>query len=570
MVKQYDNNSRKIYISLRDIDNPNEQIINLNNHNIRAYFKLPDGSMVFVDGEVIDSDAGEISVTIPNAVTQQTGTVKCEVSISGIDDDTFISLRVFSFDVIESIRDDAAIEATDKFSALTEALSTVDSLNARMDTLTALADAGEIPADTLESELADIRVGADGTTYASAGTAVRKQIKQLKEEKIDRAYTKNNLEPESTGSGSYGDSGKVASNANYTYKIYDVSKYNGTVLYATGQNVNATTSLAIFFDSEGAYLDRYNTGTVGENCSDIAIAVPTGASTMLINGRTSDPAEAVANCKVKEFKTFEQMVEEIIAPDTTNPLETIITSTSMACVFPRIACIGDSLTKGGMEWTSGSEGIIDYAAYSYPTHMQRILDNTVHNMGSSGACASSEDGVKSYNRWNDIATSKNWLTDTYKCEAYIIALGTNDIGYLGSFTGDVSADIDTSDYNSNALTSVGGYAKIIQRIRELQPRAKIFCVTIPHTRNSESTRTDANIKIRAIAEMFGCFIIDLEKYGVQPDDVAKWKAIYYNKGHLNCLGYKQYADMICTYIDWLMRNNPRDFYDIPAIETDYV
>lgn len=134
-IKQYDNNSRKIYISLRDVDNPNEQTVNLDNHTVRAYFKLPDGGMEYVDGEVIDSDEGTLTVTIPNSVTQQIGTVECEIGISGADDGSFISLRVLRFTVIPSIRDDAAIEATEQFSALENALRKVDGLDS---TITAI------------------------------------------------------------------------------------------------------------------------------------------------------------------------------------------------------------------------------------------------------------------------------------------------------------------------------------------------------------------------------------------------------------------------------------------------
>lgn len=138
-VKQYDNNSRKVYLDLRDTDNPNEVVVNLENHTVRAYFRLPDNSVEFVDGEVIDPDEGRIAVTIPNSVTQLVGDVKCEVGISGTDDGTFISLRVFTFVVIESIRNDSAIEATEKFSALDTALQTVESFDSR---ITALEESG--------------------------------------------------------------------------------------------------------------------------------------------------------------------------------------------------------------------------------------------------------------------------------------------------------------------------------------------------------------------------------------------------------------------------------------------
>lgn len=134
------------------------------------------------------------------------------------------------------------------------------------------------------------------------------------------------------------------------------------------------------------------------------------------------------------------------------------------------------------------------------------------------------------------ATAKSWLettacTDCFKEEnksqAYIIALGTNDTNY----DGDVNTDIDVSNYNNNADTFVGNYAKIIQKCRELQPKAKIFVVTIPKTRTDyHNAWTTGNSKIKSVAEKLWVYVLDIYTYSESYDNPDEYKNIFIQAG----------------------------------------
>ena len=253
-----------------------------------------------------------------------------------------------------------------------------------------------------------------------------------------------------------------------------------------------------------------------------------------------------------------------------SPLDKIISDGGLMNIFQKVVCIGDSLTAGQFE--ANNTGTTTYntkSDYGYPKHLQRILNNTVKTFAQGGVCASNaEQSVIKGHSWLNIFSEKA-LVESEKAECYIIALGTNDIGYYGEFSGDVTTDIDISNYNKNATNSVGGYAGIIQRIKELQPESKIFCVGIPATRNSLETRTVANQKIKAICDLFSnCYFMDFQRYGVQPDNVIDYKSIYYLGGHRSSQGYYQLAKEYSSYIDFIIRKNPNDFKQIPFIGTN--
>ena len=67
--------------------------------------------------------------------------------------------------------------------------SVINILQARVDNISSLPEGST----TGDAELADIRVGADGTTYDAAGNAVRAQFKELKGDLVKLSAYESNV-----------------------------------------------------------------------------------------------------------------------------------------------------------------------------------------------------------------------------------------------------------------------------------------------------------------------------------------------------------------------------------------
>ena len=71
----------------------------------------------------------------------------------------------------------------------------------------------------------------------------------------------------------------------------------------------------------------------------------------------------------------------------------------------------------------------------------------------------------------------------------------------------------------------------------------------------------------ALAEHFdNSYVIDLYKYGPVYDDEFREK--YFLHGHMNPMGYIFTANLIDSYIDYIIRKNPDDFKEVGFIGTD--
>ncbi len=244
------------------------------------------------------------------------------------------------------------------------------------------------------------------------------------------------------------------------------------------------------------------------------------------------------------------------------PLDNIVSNGGFCGIFRTIACIGDSLSSGEFEsFEIGTRKYHDYYDYSWGQFIARDTGSKVYNFSVGGMTAMVYD---------DFAREKGFWNDEYKSQAYIIAMGVNDISRVESGElefGDIS-DVDINDYGKNKPTFVGYYAKIISKYKLIQPKAKFFLVTAPISDDDTKERSELYDRHQAVlyqlAELFdNCYVIDLRKYAPVYDEEFRnnFKLGY----HLNPAGYRLTALMIESYIDFIIRNNPEEFKQVGFI-----
>ena len=351
---------------------------------------------------------------------------------------------------------------------------------------------------------------------------------------------------------------KVTANKFISYSTGNESSFTG-LNYVTFNVVEGFKLQYNYFidspDSRGVYFYDASDGKIS------GVQVGTTAQEITV------PAGAVV-CKATVENPYQIYIKDVldavigdlrnVSRSSTNPLSEVKETLGFISCFLHVGVIGDSLASGACSANEGgTTDWLDMYDFSWGQYLARATGNTYYNFSRGGLTTKS---------WNSSTYASTCFDGNHKCEAYIIGLGVND--QVASMSIGTSADINMSDYTQNADSFYGNYGKIIQRIKEHQPKAKVFVITMPDTTKTAETE-GYNPVIRDMATLFDdVYVIDLYTYGT--NIISKgFPKLCMRNGHYNAIGYQYISRIIGTYVDWIIENNPDEFNQIEFIGTNH-
>ena len=290
-----------------------------------------------------------------------------------------------------------------------------------------------------------------------------------------------------------------------------------------------------------------------------------GIVAALLSGTVT--ATVVTSNKPRDAEPRTSISDYINVDQSELPLETLVSDGGYCGIFRTVGVIGDSLSSGEFEGTdeNGNTTWTDMYDYSWGQVMARDTGSKVYNFSKGGLTA------EGFLTWtSDMASNPDKLgfgafDADKKCQAYIIALGVNDLLVRNEPVG-TKADININNPEQNADTFAGWYGAIISKLKAIQPDARIFLMTMPQDGNDDETakalRKAHRDLLLDMEKLFGeyTYVLDFNTYAPVYD--SAFKNQYYLGNHMNPAGYVQTARMVESYIDYIIRHNSADFAKI--------
>lgn len=259
-------------------------------------------------------------------------------------------------------------------------------------------------------------------------------------------------------------------------------------------------------------------------------------------------------------------IRQLMGAEAELPLERLVTDGGFCGILRTIGCVGDSLASGEFEAVNenGEKTYNDLFDYSWGQFLARMAGCTAYNFSRGGMTA------KEY--CDSFAEDMGFWAPEKTCQAYIIALGVNDLLNMHMPVGDADGDVFPEDPASNNLATFAGYyGLLVSRLKAISPRAKFFFMTMPRsdTETPEGlARKEGHRKVLyRLAERLGnAYVLDFFQYAPVYD--RQFRENFYMGGHMNPCGYLLTAKMVASYIDYIIRHNMADFKEAAFIGTE--
>lgn len=244
------------------------------------------------------------------------------------------------------------------------------------------------------------------------------------------------------------------------------------------------------------------------------------------------------------------------------PLDFLVSDGGFSRIFRTICCIGDSLSSGEFEIVN-EKGITEYHdiyPQSWGQYLARMNGATVYNF--------SRGGMTAQEYCDKFADEMGYWDPKFASQAYILALGINELLFFNSIPLGTIDDVCLSDWRANKRTFAGCYGQIIQRIQADNPNAKLFLMTMPRSDQDTPQQQDARRNHAALLHQFSdrfsnTYVMDFHQYAPVFDE--RFRKLYFMRGHMNPCGYLLMAQMIASYLDYLIRTHMEDFHQIGLV-----